>query len=168
MVLRNIEKTRNILHISLQPLQLTHIENLVADTFRCSTKNSNQLAQLVQEKTLGNPFFMLIFLTNLVQEGLIHFNHLEGKWEWDLKKIQEQNITSNVIDMTTRRIQKLEPQTQRILSLAASIGNKFELATLAVISEQTVKQTAKDLWPAIKGKSKFFLCSFFNLDLASS
>lgn len=158
MTLKRIEKKKKILQVSLMPLQLPHIISLISDTLRCSPEKCRPLAQQVLEKTQGNPFFILLFLTTLAQEKYIQFNHIEGKWEWDLAQIQAMNITSNVVDMTTHRIQKLDATTQNILSLAAAIGNKFELGTLAVICGKTLSETAKTLWPAVTGSP--FVCYF--------
>lgn len=135
----------------LQPLQLLHVRQLIADTFRYPLEECTSLAQLTRDKTQGNPFFILIFLTNLVQQSIIQFNHSKGKWMWDMSKIREMHITDNVVQMTTQRIQRLRKETQTILSLAAAIGNKFDMSTLAVISKKSLLDVAKALWPAVKG-----------------
>ena len=59
--------------IVLAPLGLDDVERLVADALRCGA-NSLALALLVYEKTGGNPFFAIQFLTALVEEGLLRFD----------------------------------------------------------------------------------------------
>lgn len=65
------------------------------------------------------------------------------------------NLTDNVIEMMTERIKSLDPETQQMLSIAAAIGNRFDMSTLSAVSQRSVDQTANALWPAIKGDSKF-------------
>ncbi|MEH2245433.1 ATP-binding protein [Nostoc sp.] len=50
----------------------------------------------------------------------------------------------------TRQIVNLAEDTQKILQLAACMGNNFDLSTLAVISEQSAKQVLDHLLPALK------------------
>ena len=45
----------------------------------------------------------------------------------------------------TRRIQGLPPKAQYALTLAACIGNRFDVPTLAIVSERSAAQTAADL-----------------------
>ena len=48
------------------------------------------------------------------------------------------------------QLQKLPAQTQNVLQLAACIGNQFDLATLAIVCEQSQIQTAAVLWKALQ------------------
>src|ERR1700677_3868148 len=53
---------------------------------RCR-RSARPLAQLVHEKTGGNPFFTIQFLSELAEEGLLTFQHGEGRWSWNLERI---------------------------------------------------------------------------------
>jgi signal transduction histidine kinase/GAF domain-containing protein len=48
------------------------------------------------------------------------------------------------------QLKKLPPSTQKILQLAACIGNQFDLATLAIIAEQSEVETSTNLWKALQ------------------
>lgn len=39
--------------------------------------------------------------------------------------------------------------TQKVLKLAACIGNQFDLKSLAIVNEKSVVDTASDLWQAL-------------------
>lgn len=63
-----------IIHsINLAPLGLTTINQLIADTLYTDQKSVIELAELVMNKTGGNPFFVNQFLKTLHTEGLITF-----------------------------------------------------------------------------------------------
>ena len=51
---------------------------LIADALRCEPERAAPLAQLVHEKTGGNPFFAIQFLSALAEEGLLTFDHDAG------------------------------------------------------------------------------------------
>ncbi|NMG11674.1 serine/threonine-protein kinase, partial [Brasilonema sp. UFV-L1] len=61
-------------NIVLQPLQLTHVNQLISDTFRSDTTKTISLAELVFNKTQGNPFFLTQLLKSLYNENLLSFN----------------------------------------------------------------------------------------------
>lgn len=48
------------------------------------------------------------------------------------------------------QLQKLPPQTQQVLQLAACIGNCFDLTTLAIVSQHSPTDTATVLWKALQ------------------
>ena len=60
--------------IVLAPLGLDDVERLVADALHCEPDSAGPLALLVHEKTGGNPFFAIQFLTALAEEGLLRFD----------------------------------------------------------------------------------------------
>lgn len=136
-------------HISLSPLTLPYVVQLLADTLYCTPEQAQPLAELVLAKTEGNPFFVNEFLRSLYAEELLTFDFEHGRWQWDLPQIQAQDISDNVAELMSDRVQKLEEETQRVLKLAACIGNQFDLQTLSIVSERSPHQTATDLWQAI-------------------
>ena len=62
----------------LAPLARDDVGQLVADALRCTSARAAPLAQLVHEKTAGNPFFVIQFLYALAEEGLLTFDHDDG------------------------------------------------------------------------------------------
>ncbi len=119
--------------ITLAPLQTSDIQPLLADTLHRSVADVLPLADLVQAKTNGNPFFINEFLKALYLEQLLTFNYHLGYWEWSIAAIQVHNITDNVVELLVMKMQRLEPTTQASLRLAACIGNQFDLQTLTLV-----------------------------------
>ncbi|MBD1938345.1 ATP-binding sensor histidine kinase [Microcoleus sp. FACHB-68] len=137
-------------NITLQPLALPHVQQLVADTLH-EKERSKELAELVFNKTAGNPFFLTQLLQTLHAEKLLHFDFLEGRWLWNIDQIQAIGITDyNIVELVARNIQKLPEKTQYLLKLAACIGNSFSLDVLAIVNEQSVLTTADELWDALQ------------------
>ncbi|HLO86138.1 MAG TPA: AAA family ATPase [Nostocaceae cyanobacterium] len=134
----------------LSPLQLTDVEALISDTLN-HVENSQPLAELLFNKTGGNPFFLTQLLKTLHQEDLLTYNFQSGVWQWNLQHIQAIGITDlNVVELTARNIRKLSLQTQKVLKLAACIGNTFNLDVLAIVNEESSLTTATQLWSALQ------------------
>ena len=137
-------------NIVLQPLQITHVNQFVSDTLHSNLLKAKSLAQLVFNKTQGNPFFLIQLLKSLHQENLLSFDFSQGGWQWDIDRLQGIDITDNVVELMVSKIQKLSQKTQNVLRLAACIGDKFTLEVLAIVHQKSQSETAKDLWEALQ------------------
>ncbi|MCA1993408.1 MAG: serine/threonine-protein kinase PknK, partial [Coleofasciculus sp. S288] len=135
--------------ISLLPLSLFHINQLISDTLKCSPDETLSLAKLIQIKTEGNPFFINEFLKSLYSEKLLNFDRSQRRWQWNLERIKARGITDNVIELMANKIKQLGAIAQRALQLAACIGSQFDVQTLAIVLEKSPNETALDLHEAV-------------------
>ncbi len=129
--------------IILKPLALNQIEQLIADTLNSEREYVRSLAELVWQKTSGNPFFVNEFLKSIYAENLLVFNAAQnfvtqaknprGNWQWDLQEIKRSGSTDNMVEFMVGKMQKLPKSTQNVLSLAACIGAEFDLNTISMI-----------------------------------
>jgi len=55
----------------------------------------------VHEKTAGNPFFFIQFLTTLAEERLVEFDARTTAWRWDVQRIEAKGFTDNVVELMT-------------------------------------------------------------------
>ncbi|MHC0062204.1 trifunctional serine/threonine-protein kinase/ATP-binding protein/sensor histidine kinase [Nostoc sp. UIC 10890] len=137
-------------NIVLSPLQLMNVEALIGDTLN-HIECSQPLAELLFHKTGGNPFFLTQLLKTLHQEDLLTYDFQFGMWQWDIQHIQAIGISDlNVVELTARNIRKLSLETQKVLKLAACIGNTFNLDVLAIVNETSSLTTAAQLWSALQ------------------
>ena len=138
-------------NIILEPLDRFHVSQLVAETLHDEIQASKSLAELAFNKTQGNPFFLTQLLETLYQEKLLKFDFKSGAWEWNFEEIQAIGITDlNVVALIARNIQKLPESTQKVLKLAACVGNRFNLEVLSIINQKNQAETAENLWSALQ------------------
>jgi predicted ATPase/signal transduction histidine kinase/tRNA A-37 threonylcarbamoyl transferase component Bud32 len=151
LTLADIRKANATIHtIALAPLNKASLNQLMVDTFSCSSEIAQPLTQLVYQKTQGNPFFATQFLKALYEDGLITFNFTESYWQCDIAAVKALALTDDVVEFVALQLQKLPTATQNVLKLAACIGNQFDLLTLAIVSEQSEIETAASLWKALQ------------------
>jgi hypothetical protein len=136
-------------HVVLGPLQLPDLTLLIHDTLHGTLQAAEPLARLVLEKTGGNPFLVIQFIKTLKEEGFIEFDYEQCCWTYRLDAIAGAPLTDNVVDLMTRKIQRLSAKTRRALTLAACIGSPFDQSTLAIVSERSPEAAADDLQEAI-------------------
>jgi predicted ATPase/serine phosphatase RsbU (regulator of sigma subunit)/tRNA A-37 threonylcarbamoyl transferase component Bud32 len=146
--------------ITLAPLKIEHTSQLIADTLYSDIESVKPLAELVQRKTLGNPFFTNQFLKTLYAENLITFHFPQssltkkklqnGFWQWDIANIEAQDITDNVVELMIGKLKKLPDSTQQVLQLAACVGAYFDLDTISIVCEQSKEAIFPDLKTTIQ------------------
>ena len=136
--------------IVLAPLSVDDICEFVADTLQCERARGEPLARLVYDKTLGNPFFAIQFLTALAEEGLLAFDADAHAWTWDLARIRAKGYTDNVVDLMVGKLKRLSDQTQERFKQLACLGNAAEIATLTLVHEVSEEEIHAELWEAVR------------------
>ena len=136
--------------IPLKPLNPENISQLLVHTCHCRLEEAKPLAELLVRKTGGNPFFVGQFLTVLSEKELICFSPEEKRWSWDLAALEFLTVTDNVVELLIDRLHRFSSETRRLLSLAACIGNTFDLETLELISGAGSGELYENLLPALE------------------
>ncbi len=152
-LLRTLEPIRNacarIQEIVLAPLGLKDVSRLVADALHCKPSRARSLAQLVHEKTGGNPFFAIQFFTALTEEGLLAFDPGVRAWQWDISRIRAKSYTDNVVDLMAGKLRRFSATTQEALKELACLGNVAEIATLILLHREAEEAIHAALWEAV-------------------
>ncbi len=134
----------------LAPLTFAQTQQFVSDTLHCPVAAAQPLAELIDQKAQGNPFFSAQLLTNLQAEGMITFDNSDRRWHYDLNQISRTLLASDITEFVGLRLKKLSSNTQAILNLAACIGAEFDLATLVSATQLSIEATVAHLSPAIQ------------------
>ena len=135
--------------IVLTPLTREDIQQLIADSVHCEPDQTRALAELVHERTTGNPFFAIQFLSELGDEGLLAFNHGQGRWTWDLSRIREKDYTDNVVDLLVGKFSRMPADTQDALKQLACLGNSADVTMLKTIYQDSNEELEHQLWEAV-------------------
>ncbi|MGK3962480.1 AAA family ATPase [Sorangium sp. So ce118] len=134
--------------IVLGSLSRDHLATLVSDALRCRREDAAPLSNLVYEKTAGNPFFAIQFLTALHEERLIEFDERAEAFRWDVAKIREKGFTDNVVDLMLGKLARLVGRTQRALTQLACLGGTVEVTLLTIVHGGSEEEVHADLWDA--------------------
>src|SRR5258706_567157 len=92
--------------IVLEPLEIDDVGRLVADALHCKPELARPLAELVQEKTGGNPFFAIQFFIALADEGLLAFDPVASAWQWNIDRIPAKSYADNVVDLMEGKLKE--------------------------------------------------------------
>jgi PAS domain S-box-containing protein len=153
-LMRKLEAIRKagarVHEITLAPLAREDVGRLVAESLRCEPAQAASLAHLVHQKTAGNPFFAIQFVSALVDGGLLTFDHGAGRWAWDLDRIHAKGYTDNVVELMVGKLNRLPLETQKALQEFACLGNSTEISTLSIVHGTSEEEVHSDLWEAVR------------------
>ena len=143
------EQFIDVVELHPENLSTNDILTLIRETLFIDATAATPLAKIVAEKTNGNPFFINEFLAALHERGFIFFDSRAGVWRHDLERIETAGITDNVVDLMTAKITDLPETAIRAVKLAACLGNRFDLISVAAADQMTVADAARALEPAL-------------------
>ncbi|WP_437567112.1 AAA family ATPase [Sorangium sp. So ce542] len=134
----------------LEPLSAADVAALVAEAVHAAAAQVEPLARLVYEKTGGNPFFVLQFLLELHQEGLIAFDGERGGWRWDVAAIRDKGFTDNIVELMAGKLERLSAPTRDALKLAACLGSSVDIDALALVASRPAEELREALAEAVR------------------
>src|ERR1700730_8576539 len=153
-LMRKLEAIRKagarVQEIILAPLALEDLGRLVGESLRCEPARAAPLTQVVHQKTGGNPFFAIQFISALAEEGLLAFDHGDARWSWDLSRIHAKGYTDNVVELMVGKLNRLPLQTQKALQEFSCLGNSTEISTLSIVHGTSEEEVHSDLWEAVR------------------
>jgi ABC-type transport system substrate-binding protein/class 3 adenylate cyclase len=106
--------------IELRPLPTDASRTLVGEAAEGEVPEN--VAELLAERAGGNPFFLEEAFRDLVERGAL--KHKNGGWELGVE-LDELAIPALVQGALQARLDRLDPGTREVLSLAAVIGRTF-------------------------------------------
>ena len=116
------------------------VHGFIAPGSTTTRKDVNELSKLVHRKTNGNPYFVTEFLDLLQNEELLYRcgqdDDDDSVWDWSLEQIQaETNVSENVANLVSGKIDALPRDVQCVLTLASYLGYHFNINLLLVLCE---------------------------------
>ncbi|MBR0716535.1 AAA family ATPase [Bradyrhizobium liaoningense] len=136
--------------IVLSPLSRDDLGRLLVDSLQCKLARAAPLAQLVHEKTTGNPFFAIQFISTLADDRLLTFDYRARRWVWDLLRIRAKGFTDNVAELLIEKLKRLPPATQKVLQQFACMGNSAEFETLRIGYQGSLESMHDHLLEAVR------------------
>jgi PAS domain S-box-containing protein len=139
-----------LLDIVLAPLDCEDLQQLLADSLHSEVESVLPLAELIHDKTTGNPFFAIQFISTLAEEGLLAFEYGAGHWVWDLGRIHAKGYTDNVVELMVGKLSRLPVDTQQALQQFACMGNSAEFEMLQRVYQSPMEELHQHLWEAVR------------------
>jgi adenylate cyclase len=115
--------------IVLRPFTEAEVRAMLADL--AAKDPPARLVRKFLDHSGGNPFFIAELFRHLKDEG--HLFDARGQWTRGLE-LDDVNTPDSVRVVLERRLQRVSPETQKVLSAAAVIGRHFEMDLLEAVA----------------------------------
>ena len=119
--------------MSLEGLNPKDLNTMISDALCVFPRISEPLSDIIYQKTKGNPFFVLAFLSSLVDRVLLEYSVSMRRWVWDEDDISSMDITGNVLYLLSSKMSGLSTSTQSALKIAACFGIKIKQSVVAAL-----------------------------------
>lgn len=134
--------------LDLKPLSSRATLQFVADTLHGSADTFEPLAELLLQKTSGNPFYLKQLMQKLYQSKLLQLQ-LDGSWQWDQTAIAELSISDNHASITADRLHRFPSRTQQLFQWLAILGERVSFQLLAQLAKLSPPELEQQLAEAI-------------------
>lgn len=136
--------------ICLKSLDIQDVQQLIAESLKTEQDHVTTLAQLVLQKTEGNPFFVKQFLASLYEQELLIFNYELNRWQWEIAEIQKLRITDNLMFLLANKLERMPARTQHMMRMASCLGVSFDLEALGIVLQMPFVETLQELEVSIQ------------------
>jgi PAS domain S-box-containing protein len=143
--------------LQVNNITASDVQEIVVDTLKPAIKDVEGLAAAIHGKTLGNPFFVRSFLDFLHEFNLVWLDEARHCWQWCMDQTRGTELPGNVVELFVLKLRRLNTDSRDLFSLAACLGNRFDLETLATISGREPGQCRSLLF---SGQAKTLLLPF--------
>ena len=141
--------------LTLLPLSVKHVNQMIAGLLRNNEPASQELSEIVHQKTSGNPFFIRQFLKTLQERNVLTLIPESG-WTWDMEKVADIRVTDDVVDFMAAKMIALPASTLEVLKISACFGNRFNLAAVAAVCGIAIDAMVKEFVVAVDQGLIFF------------
>ncbi len=135
--------------IEIGPLTKADISIMLSETLHREVNKVSNLGDHLHKVAAGNIFFIREFLQALYERGYFTINRVKNRWEWNSKKLTEEVIPDNVVELLTHRLAEMPTMCLNLLDTASCVGSEFDLHTLSSVHEITAMQVAEEIGPAV-------------------
>ncbi len=142
------ERRQPIQEVRVGPLAMPDCQEMVSYILDTPVEKTRSLTEFIFQLTEGNPLFVSESLCYLYNENLLYFSD-EGEWHWNIAKIRESNMPSNVVALFSSKIAKLPQETLDILVYCACMGNNFDPDFLATALDVPTSELFLHLRPVL-------------------
>ena len=128
--------------LAMPPLDVAGVAQYLACRFP-RQRFPGELAGAIHRATEGNPLFAVNLVDDLVARGVLAEH--DELWQLDAQLADVgRGVPDTLREMVERQLERLEPETRRVLEAASVAGGEFSTATVAAALEETEERV--DEW----------------------
>ncbi|MHB8577955.1 MAG: TIR domain-containing protein, partial [Dehalococcoidia bacterium] len=144
--LAELQRGASFVRVRLRGLTADEVQRMIAAI--AGQDVTWRLAEAVYRQTEGNPLFVQEVVRYLAESGLVE--RKDGRWQAPSAESLLTSIPEGLRDVIGKRLARLTPPCNQLLTVAAIIGREFELRTLQAVAGVSDDALAAALDEALK------------------
>jgi DNA-binding SARP family transcriptional activator len=147
-LLADVHRERDTLRIDLEGLATSEVGELVRGVTRDQAGvTDDRLVTALGTTTDGNPFFITELVRNLVETGAL--TNEDGRWQLSGEIEPDAHLPLSITETFAKRLRRMGEVVQRCLSVAAVVGEEFDLELVSEVAD--CKSPADAVDEAVRG-----------------
>lgn len=139
-VIGDLRRDANVERVALGGLNQDEVSEFVEQAAgHALDERARELASAIHDETEGNPFFVSEVLRHLAESGAVF--QRDGRWTFS-GSVTDLGIPEGVRDVVGRRLDRLSPTTNEVLSIASVVGHDFALNVVEAAARPEVDVVA--------------------------
>ncbi|MBC7956348.1 MAG: AAA family ATPase, partial [Cytophagales bacterium] len=134
--------------LALRNLAPADLGVLLQEMLRLPREDAQRLAQAVGARTGGNPFDTVELVNALRHDGALVLS--EQGWRWDAAAIRRHVGQGEVVDLLSRRMDRLPAQSRLLLETMACLSGEVELSLLRAATGLSADELEARAAPALE------------------
>jgi len=143
------ESVARLTEIHLAPLSLATLTDLVAAALGRDSESVFSLAEMVHERTAGNPFFVDQLLGRLFDDHVIAYDVERGIWAWNDADVAAYSHAEDVLEFLVEHFEQLPAEQQDMLRLLACIGRQADKQIVERLAGSDAAEVRRRIQPLI-------------------
>ncbi|MEM6698716.1 MAG: AAA family ATPase, partial [Bacteroidota bacterium] len=139
---QNIKVTLANTQVLVQQIQLSNFSssNLKQRLKTLKIEPLEELHDFLYKKTNGNAGFVKQLLEEINSKNLIHLASNQQAWQVHMPSIKDIDLSGNINEFLSKKIQRLSAEELSLLKVAAMIGQQFQVSQLQSITQWNSKK----------------------------
>eukprot|EP00804_Cyclotella_cryptica_P017040 CCRYP_003283-RA/>CCRYP_003283-RA protein AED:0.04 eAED:0.04 QI:319/0.66/0.5/1/1/0.75/4/0/1292 len=121
--------------IQLHAMTKKACNSMISYALRLPHRLTRSLADIAHAKTLGNVFYIKVFVESLVINKTLSYSLPERRWMWHSDTVKATPIIGNVAQLMIRNLQILPDTTIRALKFLSCFGSKIDESILMLLKD---------------------------------
>ena len=142
-----------LLNIPVKSFSLSETARMICQILLEKEERVLPLANELQERAKGNPFFTLELLHSLVDSEVVFLK--EDHYTYDLEKLKTVSLPTSIVDAVLKRMNDLEEEDLEIISYASIMGKEIEFKLLTELARKPADKIVISLEDGIRNQLLF-------------
>eukprot|EP01082_Thalassiosira_pseudonana_P010602 g9555.t1 g9555 contig37:239603-242777(+) len=119
--------------LNLDAMNKADANVMVSEVLRLPERMTRSLTDVVQSKTLGNPYHVKEFLKSIVDESILNYSLVEKRWVWDIEAVKATSIDENVLELLQRKLLRMSGDVQVALNALSCFGSQIDMSIISLL-----------------------------------